>query len=123
MIVFQRLFFILLLILFLDFVYISFFRNDFVNLFKNVQKSPLKINKFGFVITYMLLTFTVYYFGFVKQFTSKDMFILGVCVYGVYEFTNLTTFKNWEMKMTLLDTLWGGILFYSTHTITTMTLK
>ncbi len=101
MIVFQRLFFILLLILLLDFVYISFFRNDFVNLFKNVQKSPLKINKFGFVITYMLLTFTVYYFGFVKQFTSKDMFILGVCVYGVYEFTNLTTFKNWKMKMTL----------------------
>ena len=123
MIVFQRLFFILLLILLLDFVYISFFRNDFVNLFKNVQKSPLKINKFGFVITYMLLTFTVYYFGFVKQFTSKDMFILGVCMYGVYEFTNLTTFKNWEMKMTLLDTLWGGILFYLTHTITTMTLK
>ena len=123
MIVFQRLFFILLLILLLDFVYISFFRNDFVNLFKNVQKSPLKINKFGFVITYMLLTFTVYYFGFVKQFTSKDMFILGVCVYGVYEFTNLTTLKNWEMKMTLLDTLWGGILFYLTHTITTMTLK
>lgn len=123
MIVFQRLFFILLLILLLDFVYISFFRNDFVNLFKNVQKSPLKINKFGFAITYMLLTFTVYYFGFVKQFTSKDMFILGVCVYGVYEFTNLTTFKNWKMKMTLLDTLWGGILFYLTHTITTMTLK
>jgi len=123
MIVFQRLFFILLLILLLDFVYISFFRNDFVNLFKNVQKSPLKINKFGFVITYMLLTFTVYYFGFVKQFTSKDMFILGVCVYGVYEFTNLSTFKNWKMKMTLLDTLWGGILFYLTHTITTMTLK
>jgi uncharacterized membrane protein len=123
MIVFQLLFFILLLILLLDFVYISFFRNDFVNLFKNVQKSPLKINKFGFVITYMLLTFTVYYFGFVKQFTSKDMFILGVCVYGVYEFTNLSTFKNWKMKMTLLDTLWGGILFYLTHTITTMTLK
>lgn len=123
MIVFQQLFFILLLILLLDFVYISFFRNDFVNLFKNVQKSPLKINKFGFVITYMLLTFTVYYFGFVKQFTSKDMFILGVCVYGVYEFTNLTTFKNWEMKMTLLDTLWGGILFCLTHTITRMTLK
>ena len=123
MIVFQLLFFILLLILLLDFVYISFFRNDFVNLFKNVQKSPLKINKFGFVITYMLLTFTVYYFGFVKQFTGKDMFILGVCMYGVYEFTNLTTFKNWEMKMTLLDTLWGGILFYLTHTITTMTLK
>ena len=123
MIVFQRLFFILLLILLLDFVYISFFRNDFVNLFKNVQKSPLKINKFGFVITYMLLTFTVYYFGFVKQFTSKDMFILGVCVYGVYEFTNLTTFKNWKMKMTLLDTLWGGILFCLTHTITRMTLK
>lgn len=123
MIVFQQLFFILLLILLLDFVYISFFRNDFVNLFQNVQKSPLKINKFGFVITYMLLTFTVYYFGFVKQFTSKDMFILGVCVYGVYEFTNLTTFKNWEMKMTLLDTLWGGILFCLTHTITRMTLK
>lgn len=106
---------ILIVILFLDFVYISSFSTYFSYLFKNIQKSPLEVNKLGFVCAYALLTFTVYYFGFVKQFTAKDMFILGICIYGVYEFTNLSTFKQWEIKMVLLDTFWGGILFFLTH--------
>lgn len=108
---------ILLVILFLDFVYISSFSTYFSYLFKNIQKSPLEVNKIGFVCAYALLTFAVYYFGFVKQFTTKDMFILGICIYGVYEFTNLSTFKNWEMKMVFLDTFWGGTLFFLTHQI------
>lgn len=113
----RHIFFILLVILFLDYVYISTFSDYFSRLFKNIQNSPLHINKVGFVGAYTLLTFTVYYFGFVKNFTSKEMFILGICIYGVYEFTNLSTFKKWEMKMVLLDTLWGGVLFYLTHLI------
>ena len=108
---------ILLVILFLDFVYISSFSTYLSYLFKNIQKSPLEVNKIGFVCAYALLTFTVYYLGFVKQFTTKDMFILGICIYGVYEFTNFSTFKNWEIKMVFLDTFWGGTLFFLTHQI------
>lgn len=113
----NEIFLILLVILLLDFIYISSFNSYFLHLFKNIQKSPLEVNKIGFIFAYALLTFTVYYFGFVKQFTSKDMFILGICIYGVYDFTNFTTFKNWETKMVLLDTFWGGTLFFLTHQI------
>tara|TARA_Y100000741_G_scaffold253871_1_gene195454 strand:- start:151 stop:522 length:372 start_codon:yes stop_codon:yes gene_type:complete len=113
----KDIFFILFVILFLDFLYISTFGKYFSYLFQNVQKSPLKVNLFGFVCAYILLTFAVYYFGFLKNLSSKDMFILGFCIYGVYDLTNYTTFKNWEMKMVILDSLWGGTLFYSTHKI------
>lgn len=113
----KKIFLILVVILLLDIFYISSLSSYFSHLFKNIQKSPLEVNKIGFIGAYALLTFTVYYFGFVKQFTSKDMFILGICIYGIYDFTNLSTFKNWETKMVLLDTFWGGTMFFLTHQI------
>lgn len=104
---------------FLDFIYISLFIRYFGYLFKKVQKSQLDVNRFGLVGAYLLLTYTVYYFGFVRELSSKDMFVLGSCIYGIYELTNYTTFDNWEMKMVIIDTIWGGMLFYITHIATT----
>jgi uncharacterized membrane protein len=39
---------------------------------------------------------------------------LGIVIYGVYEFTNLSLLKNWKVLTTILDTTWGGVLFAST---------
>ena len=41
----------------------------------------------------------------------KQAFLYGVCIYGVYDFTTLGIFKDYDWKFALADTLWGGILF------------
>lgn len=33
--------------------------------------------------------------------------LLGLAVYGTYDFTNLATFKDWEYKILLIDISWG----------------
>lgn len=37
-------------------------------------------------------------------------FLFGVVAYATYDLTNLTTLKNWSVKMTVIDIAWGGIL-------------
>jgi len=39
-----------------------------------------------------------------------EAFMLGASVYGVYDFTNYSTIKNYSLQFALLDTTWGGIL-------------
>lgn len=114
-----KLFFtIFLLLLLLDALYITLFSNFFNILFKKVQGGRnLTIKYGGFAATYLLMTSIIYYFGIIKKFTLSDMFLLGISIYGVYELTNYTTLKDWTLKMVLLDTIWGGILFASTFYI------
>ena len=42
------------------------------------------------------------------------IFLLGAIIYGVYATTNYALINNWEPKIALIDTIWGGILFYLT---------
>ena len=105
---------ILVILLLFDAIYITIFSSHFIKLFESIQKSSFKFRYESGIITYLLMTFTVYYFGFVKNFSSLDMFILGICVYGTYDLTDYSTFKNWNLSTVLLDTTWGGVLYCST---------
>jgi uncharacterized membrane protein len=106
---------IFLILLTLDAFYLSLFSGFFSKLFKKVQGGrKLTIKYGGFLVTYLLMSVIIYYFGIVKKFTLNDMFLLGISIYGVYELTNYTTLRDWNIKMVILDTLWGGILFTST---------
>lgn len=35
---------------------------------------------------------------------------LGVIAYGTYDATNLATLKGWTLRMSAIDTAWGGFL-------------
>tara|TARA_Y100000389_G_scaffold153040_1_gene153179 strand:+ start:26820 stop:27197 length:378 start_codon:yes stop_codon:yes gene_type:complete len=105
---------VLVILLIIDAIYITIFSNYFIKLFESVQKTPFKFRYESGIMTYFLMTFTVYYFGFVKNFSNLDMFILGACVYGTYDLTNYSTFKNWSLSMVILDIIWGGVLYFLT---------
>jgi uncharacterized membrane protein len=36
--------------------------------------------------------------------------ILGLLMYAFYDFTNLATLKDWSLGLSIVDTLWGGVL-------------
>lgn len=36
--------------------------------------------------------------------------VLGFMAYGTYNFTNMSTLKDWPYKMSMLDVCWGTIL-------------
>lgn len=76
----------------------------------------LTVNIAPALVVYVLLSFAFAYFIYPAIETKGlligvvSAFILGVCIYGVYEFTNYSTLAFWPKSLLIIDTLWGGVL-------------
>ena len=101
----------------IDSVYLGLMRGYFENQVNSVQGSPLKMNLLGAIICYIFLIVGLNYFIIKPNKSIQDAFLLGLVIYGVFETTNVTLFKNWSWLTVILDTLWGGILFALTTLI------
>ena len=108
--------FLLLGILFIivDAGFLYLMRNNFKNMIKKIQNSPLTMKIFPTIACYFILISSLYYFVIYKKGTLLDAFLLGFFIYGVYETTNLAIFKDWNIYVFIIDLTWGGILFLIT---------
>ena len=63
---------------------------------------------------YLLLAFGIQFFcthlALSRIQSAFKGALLGLVIYGVYEYTNLALVKNWSMSAALIDILWGVIL-------------
>lgn len=98
----------------LDYAYISLNKKMFETQVIKVQKTAMIPNTFGFILCYVFIILGLYYFIIRTHKRPIEAFILGIFVYGVYELTNYSIFKKWSPMMVVMDTTWGGILFYVT---------
>ena len=78
----------------------------------SVQGFKPKVRYVSAFFCYVALTFLLYYFIVKPKRSLQDAFLLGLGVYAVYETTNYALFKNWPLQMVVMDTLWGGIMFF-----------
>lgn len=44
--------------------------------------------------------------------------LFGLITYATYDLTNLATLKDWPLRITLIDLVWGAVLAASVSTIT-----
>ena len=95
----------------LDGLYLNLIKDYFNKQIKSIQGSDIKVNIIAVGITYVFLIFGINYFIIQKNRSVKDAALLGLVIYAVYEFTNLSLFKNWSYLTAFIDTLWGAILF------------
>lgn len=103
----------------LDGIYLSTVGGSiFSRMIKNIQKEEMAINTYGVIGSYILLVLVLYKYIISQRKSLVDAFILGICVYGVFDFTNLALFKNYSIIPAMVDTLWGGFLFYLVTLIT-----
>jgi uncharacterized membrane protein len=98
----------------IDFIYLNVMKRYFDNQIRMVQGSPIKMNYLGAALCYIFLIAGINYFIIKPRKSVSDAFLLGIVIYGVYETTNLTLFKNWSILTVIIDTLWGGLLFAAT---------
>lgn len=112
-----------LIMIILDYFYLSITSNFYKNLIENIQKEKFEIKIFSTILVYIVLLFTVYFFVIKDKKSPLYAFLLGFCIYAIYELTNYSIFKKWTLKAVLLDTFWGGILFFLTTIITYKLLK
>lgn len=104
--------------LLLDYFYLKHIGGpSFNSLVQTIQKTPMEINKTYAVITYVLLLIGLLTLSIprVRQDSIvKDSLLygglLGLVIYGVFDFTNLTIFKDYNINTALQDTAWGSFL-------------
>ena len=101
----------LLVVLVLDSLYLSIIGKSFGRLVQSVQGSKLKLNFVGAGLCYLLLAFVISYFVVFKKLSKVDSLLLGSSVYGVFDLTNLAIFKKWDPVLSVIDIVWGGLLF------------
>jgi uncharacterized membrane protein len=101
-----------ILLIILDFPWL-FVSSTFVgNMVEKIQGSPLQFNLWPSQIVYLAMAYLL-----TRTKTPSDAFLLGLCVYAVYDFTNLATLNNYSPYFAIADSLWGGILFASARYI------
>jgi len=101
------------LLVLVDAVYLYFIGKPvFEKVVFAIQKTPLVAKMPPAVFTYVLMAVILNYFIISVNKSPFDAFILGFCTYGIFDFTNLAIFKNYNFKTAIIDTLWGAVLFF-----------
>jgi uncharacterized membrane protein len=97
-----------IIFLILDLAWINFFKLIFNPMIENIQGSKVEINTYGAILAYivMIITYLSICFNGDKPDYFKG-FMLGLAIYGTYEFTNLTMFSKWNPKILIIDIMWG----------------
>jgi uncharacterized membrane protein len=82
-------------------------------MFTKIQGSrELTMRLWAAPIVYAALAYLLVQMKSLKQAAAS-----GVAVYAVYDFTNLLTFKDYNLSFAIQDTLWGGVLFSIAYSI------
>ena len=101
----------------LDGIYLNLIKSSYNRQIKNVQGSDIKVNMIATGITYVILIFGINYFIIQKKRSVSDAALLGFVIYGTYDFTNLALLSNWSVLLSIIDTMWGAVLFGLTTAI------
>ena len=109
----------------IDFIYLSLISSYFKQQIKEVQGTEMNFRLVPAILCYIALVAAIYIFVINTNETKENKifkaFILGLCIYAVYEMTNYALLDKWDVKTVIIDTLWGGILFaLTTFLVTTI---
>lgn len=96
-----------------------------------VQKSPMRLRNEHAIIAYIIILFSIFYVAI--PFTTQNIknidgisranaankllksFMyggaVGFSIYGIYNFTSLAIYKDMDISIGIMDTLWGTTLY------------
>ena len=75
-----------------------------------IQGKPMEVRFISAILVYLFLAYML-----LQTTSTKQAFVYGLCIYGVYDFTNHATFEKYDWKFGIADTIWGGVLFVVTR--------
>jgi steroid 5-alpha reductase family enzyme len=100
----------------LDFLWLGIFLGDF---YRTAAKDLARLNGSEWDVLLWPAAGVYFFLALaIQQFAITDKapqtvyrgFMLGLCIYGVYDLTNLALLRNWPVSMALVDMAWGPIL-------------
>lgn len=105
-----------LTMLILDFIWLTMFMSKrYKVMIKDIQGEELKVKMIYAALVYLLMIIgqQVYVKPLIKS--KKDVLIygglFGLIVFGIYDLTAGAVIKKWDLKLAIIDILWGVFLF------------
>ena len=102
---------IVLIMVALDSVYLFLTKSLFGEMVAKIQRTAIQFRLEGAVVVYLLLAIGLYYFIVKPGLSAWEAALLGLVIYGTFDFTNYAMFKNYDLKIAIMDTVWGSLLF------------
>ncbi len=104
----------MIIMLAIDSVYLYLTKSIFGQLVAKIQRTALEFKLVGAVVVYILLAVGLYVFIVEPGKPLWQAALLGLVIYGVYDFTNYAIFKKYDLMVALMDMIWGSVLFTAT---------
>lgn len=113
-------------LIFLDIMWISLNMTAYSNTILKIQKSALEPRLEHTLIAYIIIFFSVIYVAIpftvlnIKKGEAIENKLLkslmyggavGFSIYGIYNFTSLAIYKDMDVSVGIMDTLWGTTLY------------
>ena len=102
-----------------DIIWITFYmKNQYKILIKNITNKNLKVNFYYAISAYLLMILGLNLFALpsysknINIFNCLPAFLFGFILYGIYNYTCGAIFENWNFKLTIIDMLWGGFVYF-----------
>ena len=110
---------ITLIIVLIDVLWITLvMKKHYSTQIRNIQGGKdMKTNVVYAILAYIFLLSGIYHFVLPNISETNRIydsikygFVYGIIVYSVYDFTSAAVFDKWNIKLALVDILWGGII-------------
>jgi uncharacterized membrane protein len=78
---------------------------------RRVQGTPIKLRYAPAVVVYVAIAYLI-----LKCRSPLEAALTGLATYAIYDFTNYSTLRHYDLTFAITDTLWGGALFWLVYT-------
>lgn len=112
---------VLVIMLALDGIWLSLNKDMYKRMVKLIQGKDMELRWIGAVFAYLAIWLLIVLWAIPDIRAAKSpretfmavskALLLGLCVYGVFNSTNLAMMSDYSLKVAVVDTLWGGALF------------
>ena len=104
-------------LLVLDLLWIRLFMgSQYKNLILNIQGMPLEYKTLPAVLAYLFMTLGLQVFVLESKTNGLlRAFLFGLILYGVFDCTCAAVIEKWDMKLAIVDVLWGGFVFGASY--------
>jgi uncharacterized membrane protein len=110
---------VLIVIIIIDIPVISqLMKPSWKKMIEDIQITPFTVKTYPIIVVYILMVLGIvrYVLPYISDtHIIRDSFIygglLGLIIYGIFDFTNYSLISKYDLNLAIIDTLWGCMLF------------
>ena len=112
-----------ILFVLVDAIYLTNIAGPYGKMIANIQGEKMVMKIMPAVVVYLSLIGAWYVFIYLERKGRSyrenvgRAALLGFFIYSVYDFTNLAIINKYQLDLSLIDSVWGGLLYGITTAI------